>query len=102
MTANAPKVGRDIGQFWSKGKGDAIHRGPAVTRYEVQPDTEVKVSRIVNLSDDLRWRWLLRIFGLKRLFLAKQLLRWCPMQRLHWWRTDDVWKAPLVMKLPPN
>lgn len=28
-------------------------RGPAVTRYEVQPEVGVKVSRIVNLADDL-------------------------------------------------
>ena len=30
-----------------------MHRGPAVTRYEVQPATGVKVSRIVSLTDDL-------------------------------------------------
>lgn len=29
------------------------HRGPAVTRYEVHPEIGVKVSRIVNLADDL-------------------------------------------------
>src|SRR5690606_31109462 len=29
------------------------HRGPAVTRYEVHPEVGVKVSRIVNLADDL-------------------------------------------------
>lgn len=30
-----------------------VHRGPAVTRYEIQPDVGVKVSRIVSLTDDL-------------------------------------------------
>ncbi|MGA8943003.1 MAG: DNA translocase FtsK [Thermoactinomyces sp.] len=30
-----------------------IHRGPAVTRYEIQPEKGVKVSRIVNLADDI-------------------------------------------------
>ncbi len=30
-----------------------INRGPAVTRYELQPGAGVKVSRIANLSDDL-------------------------------------------------
>lgn len=30
-----------------------IHRGPAVTRYEVQPSAGVKVSRITGLSDDI-------------------------------------------------
>ncbi|MBA4603744.1 FtsK/SpoIIIE family DNA translocase [Thermoactinomyces mirandus] len=30
-----------------------IHRGPAITRYEIQPEKGVKVSRIVNLADDI-------------------------------------------------
>lgn len=30
-----------------------VTRGPAITRYEIQPDTGVKVSKIVNLSDDI-------------------------------------------------
>ncbi|MCV5434643.1 DNA translocase FtsK, partial [Escherichia coli] len=30
-----------------------VHRGPAVTKYEVYPDMGVKVSKIVGLSDDL-------------------------------------------------
>ncbi len=30
-----------------------IHRGPAVTRYEIHPKKGVKVSRIVNLADDI-------------------------------------------------
>ena len=31
----------------------AVHQGPAVTRYEVQPEAGVKVSRIANLADDI-------------------------------------------------
>ncbi|MBO5347415.1 MAG: DNA translocase FtsK, partial [Lachnospiraceae bacterium] len=31
-----------------------ISQGPAVTRYELQPEQGVKVSRIVNLSDDIK------------------------------------------------
>ncbi|MCH4192581.1 MAG: DNA translocase FtsK [Butyrivibrio sp.] len=31
-----------------------ISQGPAVTRYELQPEVGVKVSRIVNLSDDIK------------------------------------------------
>ncbi|MDD6666610.1 MAG: DNA translocase FtsK 4TM domain-containing protein [Lachnospiraceae bacterium] len=31
-----------------------ISRGPAVTRYELQPEMGVKVSRIVNLQDDIK------------------------------------------------
>ena len=33
-----------------------ISRGPSVTRYELNPDKGVKVSRIVNLSDDIKLR----------------------------------------------
>jgi len=31
----------------------AIYQGPAVTRYELQPESGVKVSRIANLADDI-------------------------------------------------
>ena len=31
-----------------------ISQGPAVTRYELQPEMGVKVSKIVNLSDDIK------------------------------------------------
>src|SRR5690625_7604243 len=30
-----------------------VHVGPAVTKYEINPEAGVKVSRIVNLHDDL-------------------------------------------------
>lgn len=33
-----------------------ISQGPSVTRYELMPDSGVKVSRIVNLSDDIKLR----------------------------------------------
>ena len=33
-----------------------ISQGPSVTRYELKPDRGVKVSRIVNLSDDIKLR----------------------------------------------
>lgn len=36
-----------------KAKVTKVHRGPAVTKYEVYPDMGVKVSKIVSLSDDL-------------------------------------------------
>ena len=31
-----------------------ISQGPAVTRYELQPEAGVKVSKIVNLTDDIK------------------------------------------------
>ncbi|SFS59988.1 FtsK/SpoIIIE family DNA translocase [Marininema halotolerans] len=53
MTENARKLEATLESFGVKAKVTQIHRGPAVTRYEVQPDIGVKVSRIVNLSDDI-------------------------------------------------
>lgn len=53
MTANAKKLEKTLESFGVRAKVTQIHRGPAVTRYEVQPDIGVKVSRIVNLTDDL-------------------------------------------------
>lgn len=53
MTDNAKKLEATLESFGVKAKVTQIHRGPAVTRYEVQPDIGVKVSRIVNLSDDI-------------------------------------------------
>lgn len=53
MTDNARKLEATLGSFGVKAKVTQIHRGPAVTRYEIHPDTGVKVSRIVNLADDI-------------------------------------------------
>lgn len=39
--------------FGVKATVGEIHRGPAVTRYEIRPESGVKVSRIVNLADDI-------------------------------------------------
>lgn len=39
--------------FGVNAKVIGIHCGPAVTRYEIQPEKGVKVSRIVNLADDI-------------------------------------------------
>ncbi|WP_409253755.1 DNA translocase FtsK [Bacillus sp. SCS-153A] len=51
--ANAAKLERTFQSFGVKAKVTQVHLGPAVTKYEVHPDTGVKVSKIVNLSDDL-------------------------------------------------
>lgn len=53
MAANARTLEQTLESFGVRAKVTQIHRGPAVTRYEVQPDIGVKVSRIVNLTDDL-------------------------------------------------
>ncbi|WP_078547018.1 FtsK/SpoIIIE family DNA translocase [Litchfieldia alkalitelluris] len=50
---NARKLERTFQSFGVKAKVTKVHLGPAVTKYEVYPDVGVKVSKIVNLSDDL-------------------------------------------------
>ena len=50
---NARKLEETLESFGVFARVTKISRGPAVTRYEIQPDVGVKVSRIVNLVDDL-------------------------------------------------
>ncbi|OMF36748.1 cell division protein FtsK [Paenibacillus sp. FSL H8-0548] len=47
------KLEATLESFGVKAKVLDVVRGPAVTRYEVQPATGVKVSRIVGLTDDI-------------------------------------------------
>lgn len=53
MTNNKQKLEQTLKSFGVNAKVVDMHRGPAVTRYEIQPDAGVKVSRIVSLTDDL-------------------------------------------------
>nr|MDH3176845.1 DNA translocase FtsK [Bacillus pumilus] len=50
---NARKLEKTFQSFGVKAKVTQVHLGPTVTKYEVYPDVGVKVSKIVNLSDDL-------------------------------------------------
>ncbi|MGA9172879.1 MAG: DNA translocase FtsK [Thermoactinomyces sp.] len=50
---NARTLTETLESFGVKAKVIGIHRGPTVTRYEIQPEIGVKVSRIVNLADDI-------------------------------------------------
>ncbi len=47
--------------------------GPSVTRYELQPELGVKVSKIVNLADDIKLNLALPTFVLRRQFQEKRL-----------------------------
>lgn len=44
---------RTLDNFKVKATIKNVEKGPAVTRYEVEPDRGVKVSKILNLSDDI-------------------------------------------------
>ena len=51
--SNAHKLEETLASFGVEAKVTQISRGPAVTRYELQPKQGVKVSKIVNLADDI-------------------------------------------------
>ncbi len=53
IMSKAKKLEATLESFGVRAKVTHAHRGPAVTRYEVHPEVGVKVSRIVNLADDL-------------------------------------------------
>ncbi|GEK88773.1 DNA segregation ATPase FtsK/SpoIIIE, S-DNA-T family [Alkalibacterium putridalgicola] len=50
---NVKKLEETFESFGVKAKVTKANLGPAVTKYEIQPATGVKVSKIVNLADDL-------------------------------------------------
>ncbi len=53
MSENAAKLEDLLENFGVEAKIVHASRGPAVTRYELEPGPGVKVSKIVNLSDDI-------------------------------------------------
>ncbi len=53
MIANAKKLENTLKSFGVDAKVIQINKGPTVTRYEVSPSQGVKVSKIVNLADDI-------------------------------------------------
>jgi len=53
LDENAAKLEETLASFGVGAKVIDVAMGPSVTRYELQPDQGVKVSKIVNLSDDI-------------------------------------------------
>jgi len=53
ITDNVRILEETLENFGVKAKVTQVSRGPAITRYELQPAPGVKVSRIVNLADDI-------------------------------------------------
>ncbi|MDD3414025.1 MAG: DNA translocase FtsK [Lachnospiraceae bacterium] len=54
LTETAMKLQQTLANFGVKVTITEISQGPTVTRYEMQPEQGVKVSKIVNLSDDIK------------------------------------------------
>ncbi|KYH35781.1 DNA translocase SpoIIIE [Clostridium tepidiprofundi DSM 19306] len=50
---SATKLQDTLNSFGVKAKVIQVTKGPSVTRFELQPDPGVKVSKIVNLADDI-------------------------------------------------
>lgn len=53
LQKNAEKLEQTLNSFGVQAKVVNVSYGPTVTRYELQPEQGVKVSKIVNLSDDI-------------------------------------------------
>lgn len=53
IQATVRKLEKTFTSFGVKARVTKVHVGPAVTKYEVYPEAGVKVSKIVNLHDDL-------------------------------------------------
>ncbi|MFC0301364.1 DNA translocase FtsK [Virgibacillus soli] len=53
LQATVKKLERTFQSFGVRARVTKVHVGPAVTKYEIYPEAGVKVSRIVNLHDDL-------------------------------------------------
>ncbi|MGM9663722.1 MAG: DNA translocase FtsK, partial [Eubacteriales bacterium] len=53
MTANAQKIVSTLGDFNIRTRVIGISRGPAVTRYEIAPESGTKVAAIMNRTDDI-------------------------------------------------
>ncbi|MBC8584555.1 DNA translocase FtsK [Youxingia wuxianensis] len=53
MKANAQRLVDTLSSFGVQTRIVDISRGPAVTRYELQPSAGVKISKITNLADDI-------------------------------------------------
>lgn len=56
MQTNAELLVQTLKEFGISAKVIDISRGPAVTRYELQPNAGVKISRITGLADDIALR----------------------------------------------
>ncbi len=54
LNETARKLRQTLATFGVKVTVTDVSRGPAVTRYELQPEQGVKVSRIVSLTDDIK------------------------------------------------
>ena len=50
---NAQRLKQTLSDFGVDAKVDQVTVGPTITRYEIQPSPGVKVSKIVNLTDDI-------------------------------------------------
>ncbi|MCD2345957.1 DNA translocase FtsK [Clostridium guangxiense] len=53
LLSSAEKLTDTLNSFGVDAKVIQVSRGPSVTRYELQPSAGVKVSKIVNLADDI-------------------------------------------------
>ena len=54
---NASLLEKTLADFGVEAKVNQVTVGPTITRYEIQPSPGVKVSKIVNLTDDIAFKF---------------------------------------------
>ncbi len=103
MADNARKLEATLGSFGVKAKVTQIHRGPAVTRYEIHPDTGVKVSRIVNLADDIALALAAKDIRIEAPIPGKSALGIeVPNREAPSWAPGMYWRAANIMRRSPS
>ncbi len=69
-----------------------ISCGPAVTRYELQPEMGVKVSKIVNLADDIKLNLAAADIRIEAPIPGKQQsASKCRTKKMSWYRSVNWW-----------
>ncbi len=53
LAASSEILEKKLGDFGVKGKVTGVHPGPVITRFEFEPASGIKISKILGLSDDL-------------------------------------------------
>ena len=74
LIENANKLEETLSNFGVEAKVVQVTKGPSVTRFELQPSPGVKVSKIVNLQDDIALGLAANGVRMERRFQVKQLL----------------------------
>ena len=99
MQETADKLKRTLQDFGVGVTITNISRGPSVTRYELQPEQGVKVSKIVNLADDIKLNLAAEDIRIEHQFQERQrLVLKCRTRKNRWLHFVIFWKVMNLQK----